>query len=95
MIRVAAIALLLGAAGCQPLAVPVKPDPIDVHVPAECTQACACDVPAPLITLDPYSAVDAALFEHKAGRACVAQCDVRRKGCADALDRARKAGAIR
>lgn len=93
--RAAAIALLLGAAGCQPVAVPVKPDPIDVHVPPECTQACTCDVPASLITLDPYSAVDAATFEHKAGRACLAQCDVLRKGCADAIERARKAGVIR
>lgn len=93
--RAPAIALLLAAAGCQPVAVPVKPDPIDVHVPAECLQACACDVPPPLITQDPYSAVDAAVFEHRKGTACLAQCETRRRGCADAIERARKAGVIR
>lgn len=92
----AALALVLPLiAACQPVAVPVKPDPFDVHVPPECAQACICDVPPLPITQDPYSAVDAARFEHAKGAACVAQCDVRRKGCADALERARKAGVIR
>lgn len=93
--RRAVIALLLGVAGCQPVAVPVRPDPIDVHVPPECTQACTCDAQTPTITTDPYSAVDAATFEHQAGRVCVKQCDKRRQGCVDAIERARKAGAIR
>ena len=91
----AAIALLPLLAACQPQLVPAKPDPIDVHVPPECMQACTCDVPPILITQDPYSAVDAAHFEHTKGETCRKQCDVRRKDCADALDRARKAGVIR
>ena len=94
-----AIAVLIFSAviaGCVPQAVvPVKSDPIDVHVPPECQAACTCDVPAVAITENPYSGVDAAVFEHKKGKACVAQCDTRRKGCADAIARGREAGAIK
>jgi hypothetical protein len=88
--------ILAWLAGCaQQVPVPVKPTPPDVHVPPECETACTCDVPAPTITTDPYSGVDAALYEHKAGRTCTAQCDVRRKGCVDAINRARNVGAIK
>lgn len=95
MIRAAILLIVVLLAACQPIAVPLKPDPIDVHVLPECTQACTCDAPSSIITTDIYSPIDAAVREHDLRKACVAQCEVRRKGCADALDRARKAGAIR
>lgn len=93
--RHAAIALLLAATGCQPVVVPVKPEPFDVHVLPECLQACACDVTPSVVTTDPYSPLDAATREHDLRKLCVAQCEVRRRACADALERAHKAGVIR
>lgn len=89
--RRAAIALLLGAAGCQPVAVPVRPEPFDVHVPPECLQACSLGVSPSIVTTDPYSPLDAAVREHYLRNLC----EVRRRACADALERARKAGVIR
>lgn len=89
----AAAAALLSACGTTP--VPVKPDPIDVHVAPECRQSCTCDAQPSVITSDPYSAPDAAVREHKLRKLCVQKCDTARQGCVDALDRARAADAIK
>lgn len=87
--------MLLAGCGNEPRLVATKPDPFEAHVLPECTQACTCAASPSVITTDPYSAPNAAVREHDLRKVCVAQCEVRRKACADALDRAQHAGAIK
>lgn len=97
MIRAGVIAACVALlAGCGPAVVaPAKPDPFDVHVPPECEVACTCNAPPVVVTEDPYSAMNAAQYEHDKGKTCVRLCDTRRQGCADAIKRARAHGVIK
>lgn len=96
MTRTVALAAALAfLAACATTPVPVRQGPLDVHVLPECTQACTCDVKPSVITADPYEAAAVAVREHKLRKLCVEQCDTRRRDCAEAIDRARTAGAIK
>lgn len=97
MIRAITLAICIALlTGCGPTVVaPSKPDAIDVHVPPECIAACTCEAAAPVVTTDPYSAMDAARYEHDKGKLCLRLCDTRRQGCVNAIERARAAGVIK
>ena len=81
------IAATLVIAGCQPIE--TKTIAPDVHIAPECLTACYTD--APLITDDPQSIVAAAVTE----RAHLKHCESKRELCAQALQRAQDAGAIK
>lgn len=76
--------------GCGSIAVrPAKPDPINVQESPLCEQTCT--EPAKLITADPDSARDSAVYEHELRKLC----EVRRRTCSEALKRGKEAGAIK
>lgn len=87
-------------AGCATTPVVVKSDPVDVHVLPECFVECAQCVVDTIaqISIDPDSALIAAITEHDARKQCALEeklCEVRRKVCAAALQRAQASGAIK
>jgi hypothetical protein len=99
--RNAGIAItLLMLCGCNTMRLFTKPDPFDVHVLPICNAPCeACDEKNPVqVTANPDSSLNALTTEHLLRTICndrVKSCEVRRTACAEALERAREAQAIR
>ena len=90
MIRAAALCLLLSGCWWDSFTVrPPKPDPFDVHEDMRCEAP--CDEAAAPITASPDSAIVSATLEHALRKAC----ETRRRACAEALNRARDARAIK
>lgn len=73
---------------------PVALDPINIHCPAECFQACPALeqwVPDP----DGFGNWDTLRELAASDAAAIKQCDQRRASCAACIERGQKAGAIR